>query len=107
VIFIGKSLTEHGGQNIIEPALFGRPVVVGPNMENFPLVMDDFLEARAVCQVGDAAGLEEALAGLLDDAADAEAMGERAARLVAAKSKGVRDTVRLINERLAKPPATD
>ncbi|HPR83877.1 MAG TPA: 3-deoxy-D-manno-octulosonic acid transferase, partial [Pontiellaceae bacterium] len=38
VVFVGKSLCEHGGQNPIEPALFGKPVIVGPNMENFPAV---------------------------------------------------------------------
>jgi len=58
IIFIGKSLTQHGGQNIIEPAMFGKPIVVGPNMENFPVVIDDFLEAGAIVQVADATELQ-------------------------------------------------
>jgi 3-deoxy-D-manno-octulosonic-acid transferase len=44
VIFVGKSLTEHGGQNIIEPAFCSKPIVVGPNMENFPQITPDFLK---------------------------------------------------------------
>ena len=35
VVFVGKSLTAHGGQNPVEPILAGKPVVFGPHMENF------------------------------------------------------------------------
>ncbi len=35
LIFVGKSLVSGGGQNILEPAAFGKPVIFGPHMENF------------------------------------------------------------------------
>src|SRR5436190_7986755 len=35
VVFVGNSLTAHGGQNPVEPILAGKPVVFGPHMENF------------------------------------------------------------------------
>lgn len=76
VVFVGKSLCEHGGQNPIEPALFGKAVVVGPNMENFPSVMDDFLSAKALRQVADFQTLEKTIAGLLDDPAARVQLGE-------------------------------
>jgi len=98
VIFIGKSLTNHGGQNIIEPAVFGKAVVVGPNMENFPDVMGDFMEVGALVQVKDAAELERALGRLLDDAEERAALGERARQVVEAKRGVVRDSVRRIVE---------
>ncbi len=82
VIFIGKSLTEHGGQNPIEPALCRRPVVVGPFMENFREIMNDFRSADAIREVRDPADLETVLGALLRDPAAAAAMGERGARLV-------------------------
>jgi 3-deoxy-D-manno-octulosonic-acid transferase len=82
LVFVGKSLTQHGGQNPIEPALFGRPVVVGPNMENFPSVMDDFLAAKAVRQVQDFQTLEKEISGLLGDPAAREQLGAAAAGLV-------------------------
>jgi len=75
-VFVGKSLCEHGGQNPIEPALFGKAVVVGPNMENFPSVMDDFLSAKALRQVADFQTLEKTIAGLLDDPAARAQLGE-------------------------------
>jgi 3-deoxy-D-manno-octulosonic-acid transferase len=99
VVFIGKSLCEHGGQNPIEPALFGKPIVVGPNMENFPAVMDDFLSAGALRQVADfpptpeglqraSQALEKTIAELLADSKVRKQLGE-AARGVIESHRGV------------------
>lgn len=40
VAFLGGSLIPHGGQNPLEPARFGVPVLMGPNFENFRSVVD-------------------------------------------------------------------
>jgi len=88
VVFVGKSLCEHGGQNPIEPALFGKAVVVGPNMENFPSVMDDFLAAKALRQVADFQGLEETIAELLSGSSVRTQLGA-AARGVIESHRGV------------------
>src|SRR5213592_3759541 len=34
-VFVGGSLADHGGHNILEPAIFGKPIVFGPHMQNF------------------------------------------------------------------------
>jgi 3-deoxy-D-manno-octulosonic-acid transferase len=86
VIFVGKSLTQHGGQNIIEPALYGKPVVVGPNMENFPAIMEDFLAENAVIQVKDLQGLRRSVDDLLCDPAKRQVIGQAARRVVEQKS---------------------
>ncbi|MBL7077204.1 MAG: hypothetical protein ISS31_07020 [Kiritimatiellae bacterium] len=96
VIFVGKSLTNHGGQNIIEPALFGKPVLFGPNMENFPVVVQDFLDADAAVQVDDQAELEARAGELLSVPAAAEALGARAADLVISKRGCVKRSVEMI-----------
>jgi 3-deoxy-D-manno-octulosonic-acid transferase len=101
VIFVGKSLGDnHGGQNPIEPALFAKPIVVGPHMENFPGVIQDFLSAEALIQVSDASELEAQLGLLLSDAATREAYGKRAGDLVAQKRGVVERTIGLIRERV-------
>jgi len=87
IIFIGKSLTQHGGQNIIEPALYGKPVVVGPNMENFSAIMEDFLREGAVVQVKDLQGLRRAVDDLLCAPAKREEIGV-AARAVVERNAG-------------------
>jgi 3-deoxy-D-manno-octulosonic-acid transferase len=95
-IFVGKSLTNHGGQNIIEPALFAKAIVVGPNMENFPVVARDFLQADALIQVDDVAGLCAMLGELLADAERREAIGSRAADVVRSKRGVVRESARIV-----------
>lgn len=98
LVFVGKSLTQHGGQNPIEPALFGKPIVVGPHMENFPVVMDDFISAHAVRQLADfppapdgLRGARQALEGtiseLLTDSTVRKKLGE-AARSVVESHRG-------------------
>ncbi|MDD3275586.1 MAG: 3-deoxy-D-manno-octulosonic acid transferase [Kiritimatiellales bacterium] len=88
VVFVGKSLCEHGGQNPIEPALFGKAIVVGPNMENFPSVMDDFRFAGALRQVQDFQALEKTIADLLADPSVRTQLG-LAARGVIENHRGV------------------
>jgi 3-deoxy-D-manno-octulosonic-acid transferase len=88
VVFVGKSLCEHGGQNPIEPALFGKAIIVGPNMENFPSVMDDFLSAGALRQVQDFQALEKTIADLLADPSARTQLG-LAARGVIENHRGV------------------
>ncbi len=104
VVFVGKSLTEHGGQNFIEPAALGKPVVVGPNTENFPGVIRDFLAADAIVQVQDAAGLENAVGKLLDDPSLRIAYGTRAAELVRSKRGAMHATVELVLAEIQRCP---
>ncbi|MBF0478622.1 MAG: 3-deoxy-D-manno-octulosonic acid transferase [Candidatus Omnitrophica bacterium] len=51
LVFMGKSLTAKGGQNMIEPAAFGKPILVGPNTQNFKDVMTLFLSQKAIIRV--------------------------------------------------------
>lgn len=66
IAFVGGSLIPHGGQNILEPAARGKPVVFGPSMENFPSAGELLLTAGAAVRIGGADELSEALAGFLD-----------------------------------------
>jgi len=83
VIFVGKSLGQHGGQNIIEPGACGKPIVVGPNMENFADSVREFKGTQALVQVASREELFAALDKLLQDKGAREAYGERAAAIVA------------------------
>ncbi len=69
VVFIGKSMLAHGGQNPVEAVVAGCPVVCGPHMENFPVITAKLLEAGAARQVTDAEQLRVVLAELLEDEA--------------------------------------
>ncbi len=86
VIFVGKSLCHHGGQNVVEPAAFGKTVITGPHMENFAGVMEDLLAADAVIQVRDRRELEAELLRLWSNPQLRRQYGERARQLVESKS---------------------
>ena len=62
--FVGKSLRGHGGQNFIEAAPGGTPIVIGPNMQNFRVITHEFLSRHAVVQVTDEFELAGALRAL-------------------------------------------
>jgi 3-deoxy-D-manno-octulosonic-acid transferase len=98
LIFVGKSLTNHGGQNIIEPALLAKPVVVGPNMENFPVVIRDFTDAGGLLQVQDAEGLAQTARRLLKDPDLRKTLGTRARQVVESHRGVVAESVRRIVE---------
>ena len=105
VVFVGKSLTQTGGQNPIEPARDGKPVVVGPHMENFAAIAQDFHAAGAWLQARDAADLREILLRLLRDSAARARLGRAAAELVVRKSGAIRLMVaRVLTARLEETP---
>ena len=67
-MFVGGSLVDIGGHNILEPAVFGKPIVFGPHMQNFAEIAETFLPAGAAVQVSSGRELEDALIELLSDA---------------------------------------
>ncbi|MEI6562721.1 MAG: 3-deoxy-D-manno-octulosonic acid transferase [bacterium] len=103
VIFIGKSLTQHGGQNIIEPAVCGKPVVVGPNMENFTDIVREFKAAGALIQVNTTVELNTVLDQLLADESMRKTIGDHAGALVLKNRGSIRATV----EQAVRVSATD
>ncbi|HEV2113261.1 MAG TPA: 3-deoxy-D-manno-octulosonic acid transferase, partial [Terriglobales bacterium] len=80
IALVGGSLEPRGGHNILEPAQFGVPVVVGPHMENFRDIMSTFAENKAVLQLEktSAGAIERCLLALLQDTDRRQAMGAAA-----------------------------
>ena len=96
--FVGGTLLPTGGHNPLEPARFGLPVVVGPSMENFRQIAEDFDRAGAWERASDAAELGRVWRRWLDDPAAARAVGERAAGLVEAHRGALGKTLALLRE---------
>lgn len=86
VAFVGGSFTPRGGQNILEPASMGRPVLFGPNMGNF-VESVALLRGNGGIQVEDADALGAQLVRLLDAPDERERLG-RLAREAAASATG-------------------
>jgi 3-deoxy-D-manno-octulosonic-acid transferase len=85
VVFMGGTLARRGGHNILEPAYFAKPVIVGPHMENFAAIAREFHAAGALEQIGNSHSLGPSLARLLDDPRYAAALGARARDLAMSK----------------------
>ncbi len=81
-VFVGKSLKKGGGQNIIEPAFFLKPILVGPLTDNFRDVVKLFQDAQAIAVVHDENELFQSARKLLDNANYREEMGKAAHQVV-------------------------
>ncbi len=90
VVFVGGSLVDAGGHNILEPAVFGKPIVFGPHMHNFTEIARTFLDNGAAIQVATGRELEPVLQGLLGDPVRRATLGAGARALVEA-NRGARN----------------
>ena len=88
-VFVGGSLVDAGGHNILEPAVFGKPIVFGPHMHNFAEIAQTFTQNRGAIQVRSGAELESALVELLSDPVRRASLGAAARALVEA-NRGAR-----------------
>ena len=103
VVFVGGSLVDHGGHNILEPAIFGKPILFGPHMRNFKEIADAFLANGAAVQVTSDRDLEQAMVSLATDPVRRARLGAAARALVEA-NRGAKDkTLSVIAEVL--PPS--
>lgn len=82
VAFVGGSLVEKGGQNPLEPAALGLPVVVGPHTFNFAVITEQLKKSNAEIQVENMQQLTVQVAELLSDAQKRKQMGERGREFV-------------------------
>jgi 3-deoxy-D-manno-octulosonic-acid transferase len=90
VVFVGGSIVDAGGHNILEPAVFGKPIVFGPHMHNFTEIARTFLENGAAVQVRTGRELEPVLVDLLGDPVRRATLGAGARALVEA-NRGARN----------------
>lgn len=99
VVFVGGSLVDAGGHNILEPAAFGKPIVIGPHMQNFREIADTFLASGAAVEVRSETELADTLRTLLDDAARRAGLGAAASAVVEA-NRGAKEKTLAVIERL-------
>jgi len=92
VVFVGGSLVPSGGHNILEPAVAGKPVLVGPHMENFQEIADTFRAESAMVQVASADELGREVSSLMLDEPRRRGLGERARDLIGRNRGAVRRT---------------
>jgi 3-deoxy-D-manno-octulosonic-acid transferase len=102
-VFVGGSLVDAGGHNILEPAVFGKPIVFGPHMQNFAEIARTFLDNGAAIQVRSGRELESVLVELLTDSVRRASLGAAARALVEANRGARGKSLAVLAELL--PPA--
>jgi 3-deoxy-D-manno-octulosonic-acid transferase len=96
VVFVGGSFVRRGGQNVLEPAAQGKPVLFGPHMENFKDSVQ-VLQGRGGVQVATPAQLERVADTLLSRPDQVAELGALARQSVGAiRGASARNVDRLI-----------
>jgi 3-deoxy-D-manno-octulosonic-acid transferase len=101
VVFVGGSLVPRGGHNVLEPALRGKPVLMGPHTDNFREAASLLTASGGAVVVHDAAAMGLELRRLLADPALAARRGEAGFAAVASHHGAVRQTLDLVARALA------
>jgi 3-deoxy-D-manno-octulosonic-acid transferase len=99
ITFVGGSLVSRGGHNILEPAQFAKPILIGPHYENFRAIVDEFVAHDAV-RVVRSEQLAANVLNLLQSPEQAENLGQRAASVVAMGQGSVKRTIDALLELL-------
>ncbi len=97
LVFMGGSLVPHGGQNPIEPAKLGVPVLHGPYIHNFTAVYNSLDKAQGALTVVDGDTLAEIVTALAQDEDAREDMRRAAAEVVIAYSGALERTIAAID----------
>jgi 3-deoxy-D-manno-octulosonic-acid transferase len=104
VVTMGGSFNEIGGHNPLEPALFHKPVIVGPNMSNFKEILVQLISAQAIVQIAENDIMPETLAAevlrLLSDSASAKSLGQNAYQVVQANQGATQRSLTALQELL-------
>jgi 3-deoxy-D-manno-octulosonic-acid transferase len=100
VAFVGGSLVPTGGHNILEPAVYGVPVVFGPHMENFPEISAVMRHRKGGIQVRDAEELVLVLRQLLQDEDKRKEMGEAGMRIMRENQGSLGKNLKLVGQLL-------
>ncbi len=112
LVFVGKSLTAAGGQNPLEPAILGKAMVYGPQMQNFKTISDSLVGAGGARQVADAKELEAVMGELLADEPARQRLGQAALKVMQENKGAVERSVEMIlaplrkEDKAAKPTPT-
>lgn len=104
VAFVGGSLVPQGGHNILEPALYGVPIVTGNHYENFRDIVNFFLSRNAVRVVG-LADLPLAFMELIDNREERERLGQNALAALESQRGATARTVNALVPLLGRGPA--
>jgi 3-deoxy-D-manno-octulosonic-acid transferase len=99
--FVGGSLLRFGGQNLIEPASMGKPILIGKYTYNFAEAAKGAVKAGAATQVRDVDNLREKIQFLMDNPSKREKMAAAALNFSRASTGTTMRMMHIIGKYLA------
>ncbi|HYE88187.1 MAG TPA: 3-deoxy-D-manno-octulosonic acid transferase [Vicinamibacterales bacterium] len=104
VVFVGGSLVATGGHNVLEPAVYGKPIVFGRHMDNFLEIAEAFVSNGAGVQLASEQELDEAFVSLLGDPVRRARLGAAARALVEANRGANEKSLAVLSKLLPLEP---
>ena len=99
IVIIGKSFLSHGGQNPVEPIFAGKPVIVGPHMENFTALVSLLNKHEGIRQIDDSEMLIQSISEILYNPETADKMVIRANEALSCHQGASERTAKLITSK--------
>ena len=88
VAFVGGSLVDHGGQNLLEPASLGLPLSSGKSLRNFQEIADELQESKALFLIEEQKELSDFFIDMISKPKKSARIGKASAK-VFEKNRGV------------------
>ncbi len=99
ISFVGGSLVPWGGQNLLEPAFYKKPIFFGPHMENFAFLAEKFVKSGAARIINKNKDLDEMF--LIRDKKSLERMGKSAKETLNSLQGATEKTIKAIETMMA------
>ncbi len=96
VVFVGGSLVPVGGHNILEPALYKKPILFGPYMHNFREIAEGFKNRGAAIEVADSDEMAKEIINILNDPDIGKKLGERGFSVIVENKGALEKSIGLI-----------
>jgi 3-deoxy-D-manno-octulosonic-acid transferase len=96
VVFIGGSLSKRGGQNMIEPAVYSKPMIFGPHVYNFQSISESLIDNKAAAKVNNKKQLCKKVHNLLKRPKERKQLGENAHEVLMRSKGAVLKNVKLL-----------
>ena len=103
IVFMGKSLAAHGGQNPIEPCHFDCAILFGPNMENFQDIAERMIKDGMALQINTDEALAETVVRLVSNADERQTLSDAAKNMTVSAQASLTKTNSAISDLLSRP----
>jgi 3-deoxy-D-manno-octulosonic-acid transferase len=90
--FVGGSLIDHGGQNLLEPASLGLPLISGPSLRNFQEIADQLQSVKALNIVNQSSEIASIFIKYIENEKE-RASASRSAKEIFLKNRGALQTI--------------